>query len=251
MNGHPLDEFYAAGSPEYALADAAARGDSGEVARLARAGADPNAPGREDMLPLLWALGAQNKVGVRALLSAGADPNRRNGPGPSPMALVTGARDPELLAILLAHGGDPNGPTVRGEPLIFQAIAQRKLDAVRMLAEHGADLNARGVGDDTPLLLAATLNQFPIVRYLLERGADWRLANPAGATLAYLVDDRRIDPQFRDAYEAQRWTRAFLESHGVRFPVAKPWERNGIGTGGATAAAAPGFAPPPEGPLPQ
>lgn len=238
MLGHDISEFYTPGSPAATLAAAAAAGDSGRVAELARTGANPNAPGRDGMLPLSWALMAKSEPGVRALLAAGADPNRRTGPGqPSPISLVAGAAETRWLALLLVHGGSTNALTREDEPIIFQVIGARRLDAVRLLAEHGADLNSRGVSGVTPLIQAAILRQYPIVRYLLERGADWRLARPTGATLAYYVDDQPVDPEFREAYEAQRWTRAFLEGQGVRFPVPKPWEQRPAGgvAGGSRA----------------
>ena len=224
VQGHSLDEFYPTDAAARALAAAAARGDTAAVPTLVHQGADPNAPGREGMLPLLWALTAQNKPGVRALLAAGADPNRRNGAGPSPLALVTGARDPELLAILLAHGGDPNGPGRDGRPLLFQAVQQHKADAIQVLAAHGADLNGRARTGQTPVLLAATLNQTPLVRELLELGAAWDVQDLSGGTLAYYVQDANVEPQFREAYAAQEWARHYLEARGVRFPVPTPWE---------------------------
>lgn len=231
--GHPLEEFYDPHSPAGLLAAAAARGDTVEVARLVTAGADPNAPGRDGMLPLHWAYMARSDAGVRALLTAGADPNRRNlgprltpgsGAGVSPIAFAVTDADTRWLALYLAHGGNPNGPGRDGDPLIFDAIGTYDLAPVRLLVEHGADLNSRGVGDFTPVTAAAGHNQFPIVRYLLERGADWRLEG-GGGTLAFLVQDHTVDPQFTELADAQRWVRGFLETHGVRFPVPDPAEQ--------------------------
>lgn len=226
MVGHDITEFYAADAPAARLAAAAARGDSAEVAALARAGADPNAPGREGMLPLSWALLAKSEPGVRALLVAGADPNRRTGAGqPSPISLVVGAPDTRWLAFLLAHGGSPDALTRRDEPLLFQAIGQKHLESVRLLVEHGANLNARGVGEQTPVILAAHLNQFHLVRYLLERGADWRLELPGGGSLAVAVQGARVAAEFSEAVAALEWTREYLVARGVRFPVEEPWQR--------------------------
>lgn len=236
VSGHTLEQFYAPESPAGRLAAAAARGDVAEVASLVKDGADPNAPGREGMLPLMWAFLAQNEAGVRALLAAGADPNRRTtGPansrgagsrsGVSPIALAVGAPDPRWLSLFLEHGGNPNGPDLSNEPLIFGAINTLQPARVRVLIERGADVNARGLAGETPLITAAEQNQFPIVRDLLARGADWRARDGTGRTLAYVVQSQQVDAEFTALAEAQRWVRAFLEAHGVEFPVSDPAEQ--------------------------
>lgn len=248
VSGHTLEEFYPPESPVGRLAAAAAKGDTAEVASLVRNGADPNASGRDGMLPLTWAFLAQNEAGVRALLAAGADPNRRNTtlsspggararPGISPIALAVGAPDARWLALFLEHGGDPNGPDISNEPLIFAAINTLQLPRVQLLVEHKADVNARGLADETPLITAAEQNQFPIVRYLLQHGADWRVRDGTGRTLAYVVQDQQVDPEFAALAEAQRWVRAFLESHGVRFPVPEPAEQRRIDSAGTKTPA--------------
>lgn len=225
VSGHALDEFYAPGTAAAALAAAAARGDTAEVAALVRRGANPNAVGREGMTPLAWAILAHNLDGGRALLAAGADPNRRDPDGYSALGLAIARDQPDMLALLLEHGGNPNGPGWEGYPLLFDAMSTRKGNLVRLLAEHGADLNARGPAGTTSLIDAAILNQFDTARYLVERGADWRIKTSSGLTLAYLVSSRELDPQFEPAYSAQRWLRSFLEQHGVRFPVLEPAEQ--------------------------
>lgn len=244
--GHPLEEFYDPRSPAGLLAAAAARGDSAEVGRLVAAGADPNAAGRDGMLPLHWAYMARSDAGVRALLVAGADPNRRNlgprltpgsGAGVSPIAFAVADRDPRWLSLYLAHGGDPNGPGRQGEPLIFDAVTAHDLPRVRMLVEHGAHLNARGAARQTPVMLAADLNQYPIVRYLLEQGADWRVESDGGLTLAMSVQDAAISPEFPDMRQALEWTRGYLVERGVIFPVEEPWQRRKRDAGGPAAVA--------------
>ena len=217
--GDSAAEVFVADGPTRQLADAAARGDAAVVTDLVRRGADPNAAGKGGMTPLIWALAAQSKPGMLALLKAGADPNRQDADKDSPLALATGARDPELLRILLEHGGDPNGPGRDGDPLLFQAVMQHDLAAVRLLADHKANLNARGTGGQTPAMLAADLNQFEIVRYLLERGADWRIEEPGGATLETMVQHSRVSPKFSDKVAALQWVRSFLEAKRGQSPA--------------------------------
>src|ERR1700733_8690981 len=58
------------------MADAAQAGDAARVQAAARAGANPNAQGKDGATPLAFVLATTvNKRGLAALLASGADPN--------------------------------------------------------------------------------------------------------------------------------------------------------------------------------
>jgi ankyrin repeat protein len=87
------------------------------IARLIRAGADPNATDKSGVAPLHGAVRNRCAAAVRALIEGGADPRAPNRNGSTPMLLATlttgksGSRSPgakeqqrEILRILKEHG---------------------------------------------------------------------------------------------------------------------------------------------------
>jgi ankyrin repeat protein len=91
------------------LLEAAAWADAGDLARLLRAGADPDRPGPGGTLPLYRASVQDRPDNVAALLAAGADPNRESGLREEGLPLCAAAcwgHEAAVLA-LLAGGADP------------------------------------------------------------------------------------------------------------------------------------------------
>ncbi len=203
------------------LIKAAEKGDVAKLQKVVQDGADPNTFGRDEMTPLLWELGKQNKKAMKALLAVGADPNLADSEGDSPMSMVAGAKDTELMKILLEGGGDPNVKNSVGEPALSIAVGPQRLENVKMLLDFGADINATDRMGATPVLDAATLNQFEIVAYLLEQGADHKKANDTGATLAWRVQERQVDPSLPH-FKWREKVIKMLEERGVTFPVRSP-----------------------------
>ncbi|NQT13621.1 MAG: ankyrin repeat domain-containing protein, partial [Planctomycetes bacterium] len=73
---HHAKEFFA--DPKVAeLAEAAARGDVGQVDALAAEGVDVNAKGQEGLTPLVYAMIGTNTKGFERLLKRGDDPNQK------------------------------------------------------------------------------------------------------------------------------------------------------------------------------
>jgi ankyrin repeat protein len=204
-----------------ALAEAAGRGEASEVARLVKAGADPNGRGREGVVPLSWAMGRRNYAGMRALLAAGADPNAESAPGLKPLEVAAGSRDIELLRILLDAKGDPNARGANGEPLLNVAVLHEQLANLRLLVERGARVDAVDESQTTATQLAASISQWEIVAWLLEHGADPSIPDMNGATVANTLDRSRppLDDDVRRAYDR---VRSLLVSRGVRFPAETP-----------------------------
>lgn len=203
------------------LLKAAEKADAAKLKQLVEDGTDPNTFGKEEMAPLMWELGQQNKKAMKALLAVGADPNLADSDGDSPMAMAAGAKDTELLKILLKGGGNPDAKNRLGEPGLMVAVGQRRLDNIKMLLDYGADINATDRTGTTPIVDAAGLNQFEIVAYLLERGADYKKANKGAATLAWRVQESRVDPSLPH-YQWREKVIKMLEERGVKFPVPHP-----------------------------
>lgn len=203
------------------LAAAAAQGDGGRVDTLVRQGADPNAAGDKGVNPLQFALLAQNRDGMRALLDAGADPNRPGLGGATAMHMAAVADDPDYLRLLLEHGGDPNarhGQT--GATPLAGATGPRTDAQFRMLLEAGADPDLADRSGNTALHAAAMINAGAHLRLLLERGTDPQAKNAQGETFQpyyFRTDDAVLNAQARDDREA---VRAWLREHDVPLETA-------------------------------
>lgn len=204
-----------------ALAEAAARGDSAEVAHLVREGANPNGAGREGMVPLVWAMGKRSHAGMHALLAAGANPNVEGPAGLKPLELAAKSTDPELLRILLDAKGDPSARNSDGEALLHVAVMGRVPANVALLLERGADVNGLDGGHVTPVKLAAAINQWELAAMLLERGADPTIPDFGGGSVAFTMEraGAPTEPAARQAYDR---VRQLLTERGVRFPAERP-----------------------------
>lgn len=222
VNGLKAQDFFPDPAVR-ALAEAAARGDAAEVARLVKAGADPNGAGREGMVPLVWAMGTRSHAGMRALLAAGADPNVAGPSGLKPLELAAGSTDPELLRILLDAKGDPNARNSGTEPLLYTAVMHRQPANVRLLVQRGADVNAVDATHTTPVMLAASVEEWELAAWLLEHGADPTIPRLSGGTVAYQLEHsgQPREPAQRHGYAR---VRELLLARGVRFPAERPAE---------------------------
>ena len=163
--------------PSSPVADAAMRGDAGEVKSLLERGADVNAAQGDGMTALHWAalrnrpdlveiladaharIEVTTRIGgftplhvasregsaaaIKALLGAGADPNATNDTGVTPLHLAAMAGTPEAISALLAKGArvDDREPTFGQTPLML-AAAEGRTQAVKILIEKGARVGA-------------------------------------------------------------------------------------------------------------
>ena len=76
---------------QHRLVEAAGWGDVSQIAKLLRAGADPNLPGPGGSTPLYRASVQNMAANVRALVVAGADPNLESGTGEEGLPLCGAA----------------------------------------------------------------------------------------------------------------------------------------------------------------
>lgn len=219
-----LQDFYKDNKGVIGLADAAARGDVSRIDDFFASGEDINYIGRDGMTPLLWALMAKNKDGVRRLLELGASPDVLIKSGDSVVSLASAMADPDFLMLVLSHGGNPNILNLQDEenptPLLV-AINNFNSVNVKALIKAGADLNYCAAGGDTPVMAAAALNQWEVVYYLLEAGADYKITDRWGYTVTYFIESNGIVAP-SELYNWRQKVVDFLKDKGVSVNPAPP-----------------------------
>ena len=204
-----------------ALSQAAADGDAAAVRAAVAAGADPNARGADQVTPLQFAMLAQSKAGVDALMAAGADASQPGLAGRTAVHSAAIADDPDYLRILLEHRADPdarNGNT--GGTALADAAGPRTDAQFRMLLDAGADPTLADRTGNTPLHKAAMVNAGTHVLLLLEHGAPASAKNAQDATFQpyyYKLPAAKLSDRARAEREA---VTAWLEGHGVPLEAA-------------------------------
>lgn len=193
-----------AAAPPRDLAEAVQLNDEVAVARLLKAGADPNAANRYGITPLWLAATNGSAAVTRALLKAGANPKATLPHGET--ALMTAARtgEPETIRLLLEAGSDPNAKeTSQGETALMWAAAENHPEAILALVKGGAnpDLHGKGLdlapmkwmqvgmvdtmlarGGFTALMYAARQDAKAAVLALAQSGADLNAGDADGTT---------------------------------------------------------------------
>ena len=196
-----------------ALAVAAARGDSAEIHRLVREGADPNARGDKGVTLPQWALLNRSVPGMAALVQAGSDPALADSAGETVVHYAAKTNDPRYLAALLRACADPNTPhgVTRAPPLMAALMGNREAQFHALIAA-GADPNRADRMGDRPIHLAAQINATRRILDLLEAGADPGAVNGRGNTFQRYLDitPREIlsDEALRGRDEIAAWIRA-------------------------------------------
>lgn len=207
-----------------ALAQAMLKGDTGLMAELVGAGADPNAMGKDGMTLLEWDIWREGHIAYRELLQLGADPNAIGWANGTAMHLAAQYSNDSYLEVLVAAGGDVNVVDRRmARSPIFSALMSRRPDTIRFLIDHGADLELADRHGVTPLQLAANINDFDHVLMFLQLGADPQATDDSGT--AFQSSIFSSDPKLLNmsALRAREAIIAFLEAEGIPLdPKARP-----------------------------
>ncbi len=187
-----------------ALREAVLDEDAVEVARLLRAGADPNVAGADDgATPLLFAIEHNAAEITRLLLEHGADVNVAGdvsdvfGPQ-SPLMLAAQQNGVALGRRLLELGADPDRFADNdGENALHYAASRGHTEFVSLLLEHGANPFARSAPYDekTALEFAIRGKHWGTAELLYRH---WNQSNPNALgspvhALAGLGDMRRLE----------------------------------------------------------
>ena len=121
--------------------------------------------------PALWSAASHGQTSeVLKLLKDGADVEERGGPTFTTPLFVASCQGHEgVVHALLEHSADASAADFYGWTPLHRAANRGREAVVVLLVEHGADLSAENDGGETPLLCAACWGHENIVKLLLDK----------------------------------------------------------------------------------
>jgi ankyrin repeat protein len=160
--------------------------DSGAVAELLKAGADPAARNLRQYTPMYYSATNPNYDVFAFMLQTGA--GRDNLVTPEGTALMLAAATNPNLSVarkLLAMGFDPSERNQDGITVLMFAVNNEEPAMTKLILAQRADPNVPDPGGRTALMYAANFSKNPVtVRLLLGAGADTDLVDNGGKTAA-------------------------------------------------------------------
>lgn len=170
------------------LHEAARNGDTAEVDRLLKAGADISAFDEADLTPLIVAALAGQPGAVAVLIENGADPGGRDRKGFTPLHAAAHEGHHDVVLLLLKHDVDVNDQDNWVKLTALHAAAERDYQGIaETLITQGADVNLEERNGWTPVMRATFKSHEDMVRLLREHGA--RCSAAAGQVfLDYCMD---------------------------------------------------------------
>ncbi|QIE25973.1 Ankyrin repeats (3 copies) (plasmid) [Caballeronia sp. SBC1] len=174
--------------PYLTAAEAIDRGDTAELKATAR-NLDIDAPGRDHMT-LLWYAIVKNQYGaVTALIQLGSNPKAQGAEGlGTPFYVALTRKDPRLLAAMLDGGLSPNPEGSEDTtPLQWAMRGEEPLAVVQVLVARGANVNLRDSIGATALDAAITSDNPDVGIFLVEHGADVNARATNGSSSAFGV----------------------------------------------------------------
>ena len=178
------------------LLQAAARGDAGEVRRLAAGGADVNAREAYGRTPLHVATFGRHRDAIAALAKAGVDLNLKERDRYDAVTIAAVANDAATLRLLLQLGASAKQITSRYDGTALIAAAHLGHDeVVKLLVDAGAPLDHVNNLGWTALIESIVLGNggarhTETLRALVRAGASVNLADRNGATPLQLARSR-------------------------------------------------------------
>ncbi len=157
-------------------------GNSPEVMRLIKKGANVNAKEDNNYTPLHRAAQQNHAKVADILINHGAmvDPVTIDNYTPFHNAVRNGHL--ETAKVLLSHGAEIHTADKWGHTAMENTVRNGHSTMVAFLIEQGADINSTGLGGLTLLHSAVNSNRIKVTRLLLERGAATDIKDRQGYT---------------------------------------------------------------------
>ena len=179
---------------ETPLIDAVKAADKTGVRTLINQRVDVNAPQPDGTTALHWAADRDDPEMVELLVRAGANVKAANRYGVTPMWLAGVNGNAAVIEMLLKAGAAANTVLPEGETVLMTAARTGKVDAVKVLLDHGAEVNAtEGWHRQTALMWAAAEDHPAVIEALIARGAEIHARSNGGFTaLLFAAREGRI-----------------------------------------------------------
>lgn len=174
--------------------------DADDASRLTAIiqGRNVDAPGRQHMTLLWYAIRAEKYRAIQILIRQGSRPDRqevqRLG---TPLSVALLAKDTRVLEAMLDGGLSPDYQDADGTSLLQRATkGDKALDITRLLLERGANVNLRDTIGGTALDESVDALKPEIGMYFVEHGADVNSHLTNGSSTAWAVQKtiERLQP---------------------------------------------------------
>lgn len=160
---------------------------------------------------------------MRRLIKQGAEIDCRDKEGWTPLHFACIGGSVDAVRLLLEHGAEVNARTTYGQTPLHWASASGYDPIVMILLNRGAQINARGSDGWTPLHWACHHGRAGTALILLNKGADYKIENVDGNTaLKLFMMSPRADTQERQVQQVFEFFRELApEAYFSAFCTAK------------------------------
>jgi TonB family protein len=149
---------------------ASLQGDQRLVDVLLKAGAKPNAKGKDGLTPLLAAVQSADLPTVKSLVEAGADIKAHNSKGATVTHVAAASGNVELLDYLLDHGA-PLGEKTKSDATVLSAALLRDHRAAALeLQKRGLGLDPKGAAFEAELEAVLRMDLAELLEPLMRSG---------------------------------------------------------------------------------
>ena len=192
------------------LSLACTNGSAVMIAKLLKAGEDPNAVVSDaGDTALMLAARTGKPDALKVLLDSGADVNKVNSEGQTALMWAVAEKNAAAAKVLIDRGADVNAQThklppptmfqtifsapfpVGGMTALLYAARQNDLESARILVAAGANVKESAADGSSPLLVAIINEHYALAKYLLEQGADPNATDDKGRGPLYAAIDMR------------------------------------------------------------
>jgi ankyrin repeat protein len=147
---------------------------------------------------LFEAVRSGNTTEIVRLLKSGANVNTKDNHGFTALHIASGRGDLATIELLINKGANVSAQNDGGDTPLHDACMNGKIEAVKLLIEKGADINAKNKSGQNPIYPTAESGNFALVKLLVSKGS--QIPTTGYTPLHSAVEGLPLSQQF----EAQR-----------------------------------------------